>query len=212
MNGGCEMALHGLWAILAVSLLVIVTPGPDTALTVRNTLIGGRRGGCFTAMGVATSQAIWALGTSLGLVALLLASEGMFEAVRWLGAAYLVYLGVTSLWRAWRGVPSPFATDFARRRLTPMGAFRQGLLSDLGNPKMAVFFSSMLPQFADDFAGLALHGLLFGVLTLLWLTGYAVVLSRAGALIRRQSIWRSVEAVTGAALVALGLRLAGEPR
>jgi len=206
------MTLHGLWAFLAVSLLVIVTPGPDTALTVRNTLIGGRRGGCFTAIGVAAGQAIWALGTSLGLVALLLASEGMFEAVRWLGAAYLVYLGVTSLWRAWRGGASPFASDVSRRRLVPIAAFRQGLLSDLGNPKMAVFFSSMLPQFADDFAGLALHGLLFGVLTLLWLTGYAVVLSRAGALIRRQSVWRTVEAVTGAALVALGLRLASEPR
>lgn len=206
------MTLHGLWAFLAVSLLVIVTPGPDTALTVRNTLIGGRRGGCFTAIGVATGQAVWALGTSLGLVALLLASEGMFEAVRWLGAAYLVYLGVMSLRRAWRGGAGPFSPDVSRRRLVPMAAFRQGLLSDLGNPKMAVFFSSMLPQFADDFAGLALHGLLFGVLTLLWLTGYAVLLSRAGALIRRQSIWRSVEAVTGAALVALGLRLASEPR
>lgn len=206
------MTLHGLWAFLAVSLLVIVTPGPDTALTVRNTLIGGRRGGGLTAMGVAAGQAIWALGTSLGLVALLLASEGMFEAVRWLGAAYLVYLGVTSLWRAWRGGANPFAPDVARRQLLPMAAFRQGLLSDLGNPKMAVFFSSMLPQFADDFTGLALHGLLFGALTLLWLTGYAIVLSRAGALIRRQSIWRSVEAVTGAALIALGLRLASEPR
>ena len=206
------MTLHGLWPFLAVSLLVIVTPGPDTALTVRNTLIGGRRGGCFTAMGVAVGQAIWALGTSLGLVALLLSSEGMFEAVRWLGAAYLVYLGVTSLWCAWRGGASPFGSHVARQQLAPGAAFRQGLLSDLGNPKMAVFFSSMLPQFADDFAGLALHGLLFGVLTLLWLTGYAVVLSRAGALIRRQSIWRSVEAVTGAALVALGLRLASEPR
>jgi threonine/homoserine/homoserine lactone efflux protein len=93
-----------------------------------------------------------------------------------------------------------------------MAAFRQGLLSDLGNPKMAVFFSSMLPQFANDFTGLVLHGLLFGVLTLLWLTGYAVVLSRVGALIRRQSVWRSVEALTGAALVALGLKLAAEPR
>ena len=205
------MTLQGLWPFLAVSLLVIVTPGPDTALTVRNTLIGGRCGGCFTAMGVATGQAIWALGTSLGLVALLLASEAVFETVRWLGAAYLVYLGGASLWRAWRG-SSPSAAVFAARRLAPAAAFRQGLLSNLGNPKMAVFFSSMLPQFAGDFTGLALHGLLFVVLTLLWLTGYAVVLSRAGDLIRRRSIWRTVEAVTGAALVALGLRLASPGR
>jgi len=206
------MTLHGLWAFLAVSLLVIVTPGPDTAVTVRSTLIGGRGAGCFSALGVATGQAIWALDTSLGLVALLLASEGVFEAVRWLGAAYLGYLGGASLWSAWRGGSNPFASDVAGQQLAPMAAFRQGLLSDLGNPKMAVFFSSMLPQFADDFAGLALHGLLFVMLTLSWLAGYAVVLSRAGELIRRRSIWRTVEALTGAALVALGLRLASSAR
>jgi threonine/homoserine/homoserine lactone efflux protein len=95
------MTLHGLWPFLAVSLLVIMTPGPDTALTVRNTLIGGRRGGCLTAMGVAAGQAVWALGTSLGLVALLLASEEMFAAVRWLGAAYL-YVGRPRPQAGWR--------------------------------------------------------------------------------------------------------------
>jgi threonine/homoserine/homoserine lactone efflux protein len=83
----------GCRTFLGVSLLVIVTPGPDTAVTVRNTLIGHRRGGCFTALGVAAGQTVWALGTPLGLVALLVASETVFEAVRWLGAA-LVGLGL----------------------------------------------------------------------------------------------------------------------
>jgi threonine/homoserine/homoserine lactone efflux protein len=207
-----EMTMASIWAFLAVSFLVIATPGPDTALTVRNTLIGGRRGGGVTALGIAAGQAIWALGTSLGLVALLLASEMVFEAVRWLGAAYLLYLGAVSLWSAWRGRAPQLASGVTKARLTAVAAFRQGLLSDLGNPKMAVFFSSMLPQFADDFAGLVLHGLLFGVMTLLWLTGYACLLSRAGDHLRRGSIGRLVEAATGAALVALGLRLASEHR
>src|SRR5215469_5062002 len=95
--------IHPMWPFLAVSLLVIVTPGPDTALTVRNTLLGGRRGGCLTAAGVAAGQAIWALATSAGLVALLVASAPVFEAVKWLGAAYLVWLGVHALWGAIRG-------------------------------------------------------------------------------------------------------------
>jgi len=81
---------QSLWAFLGVSLLVIATPGPDTALTVRNTLLGGRRGGGFTAAGVAAGQAIWALATSAGLVALLVTSEPVFEAIKWLGAAYLI--------------------------------------------------------------------------------------------------------------------------
>jgi threonine/homoserine/homoserine lactone efflux protein len=202
------------WAFIGVSLLIITTPGPDTAVTVRNTLIGQRRAGCFTALGVATGLTIWALGTSLGLVALLVASEAVFEAVRWLGAAYLVYLGAVSLWAAWRGGAAPGTGNVgnASVRLSSMAAYRQGLLSDLGNPKIAVFFSSMLPQFASDFAGLVLHGLVFASITLVWLIAYAVVLSIAGDYVRRRSVWRTIEAITGAALVAFGLKLASEQR
>lgn len=160
---------HLSWAFLGIALLVIVTPGPDTALTVRNALLGGRRGGAFTAAGVAAGQVVWALATSAGLVALLIACEPVFEAVKWLGAAYLIWLGIGSLRAAWRGGPG-HADGHAGGavvtvvRLAPATAFRQGLLSDLGNPKMAVFFSSLLPQFAGDdatFVGLALLGLVF---------------------------------------------------
>ena len=204
---------QSLWAFLGISLLVIATPGPDTALTVRNTLLGGRRGGGFTAAGVAAGQAIWALATSAGLVALLVASEPVFEAVKWLGAAYLVWLGAHSLWGAWRGQAAPGAAVAPSARLSPVTAFRQGLLSDLGNPKMAVFFSSLLPQFSDaSFGSLVALGFAFAAMTFTWLLAYAVALSIAGNFVRRRAIWRSIEAVTGAALVALGLRLASEQR
>jgi threonine/homoserine/homoserine lactone efflux protein len=204
---------QSLWAFVGISLLVIATPGPDTALTVRNTLLGGRRGGGFTAAGVAAGQAIWALATSAGLVALLVASEPVFEVVKWLGAAYLVWLGAHSLWSAWRGRAAPGAAVAGSARLSPATAFRQGLLNDLGNPKMAVFFSSLLPQFSDaSFGSLVFLGLIFAAMTLAWLMAYAVALSMAGNFVRRRAVWRSIEAVTGAALVALGLRLASEHR
>ncbi len=200
-----------LWAFLGISLLVIATPGPDTALTVRNTLLGGRRGGGFTAAGVAAGQAVWALATSAGLVALLVTSEPVFEAVKWLGAAYLVWLGAYALWGAWRGRAAPMADSAGPPRLSRTTAFRQGLLSDLGNPKMAVFFSSLLPQFSDaSFGSLVCLGLVFSAMTFTWLLAYAVALSLAGNFVRRHAIWRSIEAITGAALVALGLRLASE--
>lgn len=205
---------HSLWPFLAVSLLVIATPGPDTALTVRNTLLGGRCGGCLTATGVAVGQAIWVLASSAGLVALLVASAPVFETVKWLGAAYLVWLGLHTLWGAVRGRAAPGGVGAApASRLSGSVAFRQGVLSDLGNPKMAVFFSSLLPQFADaSFSSLSAHGLLFCTLTFAWLVGYAVVLAAAGDYVRRRVVWRTVEAVTGTALVALGLRLAGDQR
>jgi threonine/homoserine/homoserine lactone efflux protein len=89
-------------AFLGISILVIATPGPDTALTIRNTLLGGRRGGVLTALGVAAGQAIWALATSVGIVALLVASEPVFVAVKLAGAAYLVILGAPALFQALR--------------------------------------------------------------------------------------------------------------
>src|SRR5882672_5870242 len=91
-----------LLAFLGISVLVIVTPGPDTAITIRNTLAGGRSGGLATAAGVATGQAIWALATSAGIVALLVASEPLFLAVKYIGAAYLIGLGLQSLHAAFR--------------------------------------------------------------------------------------------------------------
>jgi len=209
---GCPLS-QSLWAFLGISLLVIATPGPDTALTVRNTLLGGRRGGGFTAAGVAAGQGIWALATSAGLVALLVASEPVFEVIKWLGAAYLIWLGAQSLWAAGRGSAAPAAAGAVPARLSRASAFRQGLLSDLGNPKMAVFFSSLLPQFSDaSFGSLVLLGLVFSAMTFTWLLAYAIALSIAGNVVRRRAVWRSIEAVTGAALVALGLRLASEQR
>jgi threonine/homoserine/homoserine lactone efflux protein len=205
--------ISALPAFLGISLLVIVTPGPDTALTVRNTLLGGRRGGCFTAAGVVTGQAIWVLASAAGLVAILAASEPVFEAIKWLGAGYLVWLGLVSLWSAWRG-GSPVMASRANRaaRMNAQQAFRQGVLSDLGNPKIAVFFTSLLPQFASDFSALIALGLVFCAMTFLWLASYAVVIARAGDYVRRRVVWRTVEAMTGAALVGLGLKLAGDPR
>lgn len=205
-------------AFLAVSIVVIVTPGQDTALTIRSAMLGGRRGGIFTALGVSTGQAIWALATSAGVVALLLASEPLFLALRYAGAAYLVFLGLQSLWAAFHphAAGRPIVGRNPRRALTPSKAYRQGVISNLGNPKMAAFFTSLLPQFAPQdgpaFVTLLALGLLFSVMTLIWLTGYAFAVARASNLLQRPRVRRVLDGVTGAALVALGLRLATERR
>jgi threonine/homoserine/homoserine lactone efflux protein len=200
-----------LAAFVGIAVVVIVTPGPDTALTIRNTLLGGRASGIRTAFGVVTGQAAWTLATSAGIAALLVASEPAFRAVRLAGAAYLIYLGLQTLRRAIRGE----RTAEPRERRTG-AAYRQGLLSNLGNPKMAAFFTSLLPQFAPggeaSFAGLLALGLLFCTLTLVWLSAYAFAVARAGDVLRRTGIRRAVDAVTGALLVAFGLRLATDRR
>ena len=204
-----------LLAFLAVSAIVIVTPGPDTALTIRNTLIGGRRAGVFTAFGVSGGQATWTLATAAGIAALLAASEPAFLAVRLLGSAYLVWLGAQALVGALRRAPGGGRERPRGSGLRAAVALRQGILSNLGNPKMAAFFPSLLPQFAPQehaFAALLGLGLVFSLMTLAWLTAYALVVARAGDVLRRPVIRRVIEAVTGAILVALGVRLATERR
>jgi threonine/homoserine/homoserine lactone efflux protein len=196
-----------LLAFLGVAVVVIVTPGQDTALTVRNTLAGGRRAGLRTATGVVCGQAVWALAASAGVAALLVASEPAFVALKLAGAAYLVFLGGQALLAAVRRRPAHVEAGRAGG-----SELRQGLLSNLGNPKMAVFFSSLLPQFGDSFGALLGLGLLFCALTLAWLSAYALAVARAGDVLRRPRVRRAIDAVTGTALVALGVRLAATER
>jgi threonine/homoserine/homoserine lactone efflux protein len=208
----------GLLAFFGVAALVIVTPGPDTALTIRNALLGGWRAGMATAAGVATGQAIWAIGTSFGIVGLLATSEPAFVAVKLLGAGYLVFLGVCSIRAALARSPrpEPFPHRVRRGDLSPSRGFRQGILNDLGNPKMAAFFTSLLPQFVPardvSFITPMALGLLFCAMTLVWLILYAGAVVRLGALFRRPAIRRGLEGVTGIVLVGLGIRLASEHR
>ncbi len=131
-------------AFVAVSVVVICTPGQDTALTIRNTLSGGRSSGVATAAGVSLGQAVWTIAASAGVVALLTASEPVFRTLKLVGAAYLVYLGAQSLWAAIARRAHEHAVR-ASIPLSPERALRQGVLSNLGNPKMAVFFASLLP-------------------------------------------------------------------
>ena len=196
-------------AFLAVAALVIVTPGQDTALTIRNTLAGGRRAGIATAGGVACGLAIWAAATAFGLAAILVASEPLYLALKAFGAAYLLWLGACCLWHATRR-EQPAAVRAPSMRLAPRGGFRQGIVSNLGNAKIAVFFTSLLPQFtptgANSLTPLAL-GLLFCLLTLAWLAAYAAVVARAANVFDRSRARRTLDAVTGTVLVALGLKL-----
>ena len=208
--------MTGLLAFLGVSALVICTPGPDTALTVRNSIIGGRRAGIFTAAGIAAGQLLWTVAASFGVAGLLQASQPAFTALKIAGAAYLIFLGLQSIWGAIRGRHGKPERQVGIPELAPRRAMRQGLISNLANPKMAAFFLSLLPQFvpvaSGRIAALVPLGMVFCLMTFGWLSLYAVVLNKVGPFLQRSQVRRTLETVTGTVLVALGLRLATETR
>jgi threonine/homoserine/homoserine lactone efflux protein len=203
-------------AFLVVVVLVVVTPGQDTALTIRNTLAGGRRAGVLSALGVVTGQAVWILATAAGLAAVILSSAPAFLALKIAGAVYLVALGAQALRAAFRGGARNVATSPRTGALPPRVAYRQGLVSNLGNPKIGAFCTGLLPQFVPrhgaSFGDFVALGAVLWALTLAWLTLYASVVARAGDLLRRSSVRRALDGVTGGVLVALGVRIALERR
>ena len=196
---------------LAVSAVVIVAPGPDMALVGRNAIFGGRRVAVSTAAGVVLGLAVWSVAASVGVAALLRRSEPAFVTLKIVGALYLVWLGFQALRIAVRGPRDVAVSRAIALRHRPRRALRQGFLSNLANPKIAVFFTSFLPQFAQpgaSFGALLALGLVFSLMTLVWLAGYGVFVAKAGDVLRRPRIRRVLEGFSGAVLIAFGVRLA----
>ena len=184
-------------AFLAVALVVILSPGPDFALTVQAAVARGRASGLATAGGIVSGQLVWGVATAAGLAALLVASRPVFDALRLAGAAYLAWLGLQAL-------RSARQADEHARPLRRGAGFRQGFLSNASNPKMAVFFTSLLPQFGSRLPELVAHSLVFSSLTLVWLA----LVVRASAALRMPRVRRVLDAVTGVVLIGFGGALA----
>jgi threonine/homoserine/homoserine lactone efflux protein len=213
-------------AYLAVATLLIVTPGPDTALVTRNTLLAGRRASAFTILGIGAGSIVWALASVGGVAVLLERSALAFTVFKFAGAAYLVYLGLRGLFNS-RSSASYIASASAdalhslhdsphgAARLSAPASFRQGLLSNLLNPKAGAIFATALPQFivpGDSSVRLIVMLLAYEVILFAWLNIYAALIHRAG----RSRVGGQVRAwlgrATGAVLIALGIRLAFEQR
>ena len=201
-------------AFAGVVAVIVVLPGPDMALVLQNGLARGRRAAIETAVGINAGLLVWAVAAALGIAALLHASAPAFTVLKLAGAAYLVWLGLRALGEAWRGTADPSAERPARRRKT--SPFRQGLLSNLLNPKIALVFTTLIPQFVDPGAPAVAQTLLLAAIFigmgLVWLTSYALLVARVGTLLKRSVVRRVLNAVTGTVLTALGVRLAFERR
>ena len=209
-------ALDGrFFSWLAVATVLIITPGPDTALIIRNALRGGARSASLSAVGVGIGSAAWAAASVVGVAALLETSDAAFTVFKLAGATYLVYLGLRTLFGTFRA-PAPAVADAAAPATVSAGsALIQGLLNNLLNPKAGAIFATVMPQFiepGDPTSRLIVMVLCYDAIVIAWLCAYALVVSRmrrsdAGARVRQ-----GLERVTGTVMIGLGVRLALEKR
>jgi threonine/homoserine/homoserine lactone efflux protein len=201
------MSTAALLSFSLLALLTVLTPGLDTVLVLRTALLNGTRAAMGVILGITVGCLVWAVASLAGLTALLRASELAYDIVRWLGAAYLIYLGAKALWNSRKTIEAD-----TRPVPSARASLRVGLLTNLLNPKVGVFYLSLLPQFMPAGApawGAALVAIHLG-LGLVWLPILVAVAGRARAFILRQRVL--LDRLTASVFVALGLKLAFEAR
>ncbi len=191
---------------LGVSVLLVLTPGPNQALLTSRVLGGGRAAGFAVVRGLACGMAVHVAAAIVGLSALLASSAEVFGVVKLLGGAYLLYLGVAAIVRARR------TTTVEAPRRAGGSPFREGLLSMSLNPKATVFFVAVVPQFVDPGPGAATRVavllLVYGAICLVFWTAFVLLLHAAREVVRRPRVQAWMERITGGALIGLGVRLA----
>jgi threonine/homoserine/homoserine lactone efflux protein len=198
---------------LAFAIVLILIPGPDFAVVTKNTLAGGRRRGRWTALGVTSSNVVQGTAAASGLSALIVRAQPVFEAIKWAGVAYLVFLGAQALRSAIRGEYQPLETGEPAAAGAAFGGWRQGFLSNLTNPKVLIFYLAVLPQFLAP--GIATGWLLafawsHALLSLIYLLVLTTGLHRARQLLLRRKVRRALDGTTGAVLLGFSARLAAE--
>jgi threonine/homoserine/homoserine lactone efflux protein len=202
-----------LLPFLAVVVVLTLTPGPDMALVLRNGVRGGVRTAWWTGLGCCAGITVYAAGSAIGLAAVLAASATAFMVVKLVGAAYLVHLGVMALWHS-RKKPEGPASVVAPTPAPTVGrraAFRQGLVSNLLNPKIALIFLTLIPQFVSPGEPASTTGVLAAVflgLAVLWWRVFSLAVGVLGGLLSRERVRTTVERVTGTVLIGLGVRVA----
>ncbi|MCX7357675.1 MAG: LysE family translocator [Alphaproteobacteria bacterium] len=194
-------------AFLAAATLLTITPGVDTAMVLRSAATEGPRSALFAGIGISIGCLIWAGAVSLGLGALLQASELAYTILKWTGAAYLVWLGLKMLLKprtAWAHQDTPGARGFA--------AMRAGFFTNITNPKIGVFYVTFLPQFIPHGANVTLYSFFLALVhiahSVVWFAALTAATVPLGRALRRPNVIKTLDRVTGGLFIAFGLRLA----
>ncbi|WP_066306794.1 LysE family translocator [Bacillus sp. FJAT-29814] len=203
--------MENFYLFVIMSILLIILPGPDTAIATNNTLTVGKAGGFKTVIGTCCALMIHTLAAVVGLSAIIVKSAMLFSVFKYVGAVYLMYLGFKTLWALKSKKPAELAVE---NKYENKSCFKQGFLTNLLNPKVAVFFLTFLPQFvdagSDTFVPFLTMGLTYTVLTALWFVFYIYLLNQISAFMKKPRTQAVFEGLTGTVLIGFGVTLAME--
>jgi threonine/homoserine/homoserine lactone efflux protein len=198
------------WTFLVFAILIALAPGPDTFITLRVTVAGGRPRGLWTVAGIIVANVVLGVLAATGLGAVIASSKHVFEVLRWVGALYLGWLGLQAVLAAIRGDGDAW-TAGGTTTVRPVAAMRQGFLSTFTNPKALAFYVAVLPPFVSADAGfgeLMLYALTLAVLGLIYLVTITLLADRAMGLIRQARVRRGIDGGVGVIMIGFAAALA----
>ncbi|QCJ45154.1 LysE family translocator [Bacillus sp. S3] len=202
------------YLFILMCILLIILPGPDTAMTTKNTLSVGRSGGMKTLFGTCCALMIHTFAAVIGLSAIIVKSALLFSVFKYAGAIYLTYIGFKTLWSLKNTGADAGAEAGTESKYGQKSCFRQGFLTNLLNPKVAVFFLTFLPQFvdrgSDTFVPFLVMGITYTALTVIWFILFIYLINQISTFMKKPSTQKVVQGLTGITLLGFGLKLAFE--
>ncbi|HWC22104.1 MAG TPA: LysE family translocator [Flexivirga sp.] len=200
-------------SFVALATVLAIAPGPDSLLTLRSTLLGGRRRGAWTVVGILVANVVQGVLAASGLGAILVHAETVFRIIKWAGAAYLAYLGFLAIRAAWRMRNTDGTDSVPQLRRSPWSAVRQGFLCNITNPKVLAFNIAVLPQFVGEHASVATllaYAMTLAAVGLFVLVGLVAAAGVATRVLQRITVRRSIEGATGVVMLGFASALVAE--
>ncbi|NMD71237.1 LysE family translocator [Bacillus sp. DNRA2] len=206
--------MENFFQFVLMCIFLIILPGPDTAIVTKNTLIQSRIGGLKTSLGIICALLIHTFAAVIGLSAIIVKSALLFSIFKYAGAVYLIYLGGKILWSLWKKEETASVELNTKSQFENTSTFTQGFLTDILNPKVAIFFLSFFPQFVEPGSGTFLPFLIMGItftlLSAIWLLLYVYSINQISAFMKKPKAKNIIEGITGTIIIGFGIKLALE--
>lgn len=203
--------MDNFYLFVLMSIFFIILPGPDTAIATKNTVTSGKAGGLKTVIGICCSLLIHTSAAVLGLSAIILKSALLFSVLKYVGAVYLIYLGIRTLWSLKKKELTASLEMNTKSKVVSTSCFKQGFITNLLNPKVAILFLTFFSQFVEpesnSFLPFIIMGITYTVLTALWSILYVCLINHISAFMKKPKTQNIIEGITGTILICFGIRL-----